>query len=104
VTITTGADDCDDPYAAQACGQWRVSFTLPVDVVPGEYEIFPDLLGSHSISGPADANGECWGGGGSLDGVLSLQSIDEETIVGTLAQTEAFDFDPDGAFAAVVCH
>jgi hypothetical protein len=104
VTITTGADGCADPYAAHVCGQWSVSFTLPVDVVPGEYELFPDLLGSHSVSGPADPNGECWWGGGSLSGVLSLSSIDDDTIAGVLAETDAFDFEPDGPFEAVVCH
>lgn len=104
VTITTGADGCADPYAAQVCGQWSVSFTLPVDAVPGEYELFPDLLGSHTVAGPADENGECWWGGGSLSGVLSLSSIDDDAIVGTLAETDAFDFEPDGPFEAVVCH
>lgn len=104
VTITTGADTCADPYAAQVCGEWSVSFTLPVDVVPGEYEIFPDLLGSHTVAGPADPSGECWWGGGSLSGVVSLASIDDDTIVGTLSDTDAFDFAPDGPFAAVVCH
>jgi len=102
VTITTGNDGCGDPYATQQCGEWRVRFTLPADVIPGEYQL-EELNGFHMVSGPLDEWGECWWGGGSLGGTLSLQSIDEETITGTLANTDAFDFDPDGPFAAVVC-
>lgn len=102
VTITTGSDGCGDPWAAQQCGQWAVRFTLPADAIPGEYAL-ADLDGFHSVSGPLDEWGECWWGGGSLSGDLSVQSIDDETITGTLANTDAFDFEPDGPFSAVVC-
>jgi hypothetical protein len=103
VVISTGADGCDDPWAAHACGQWRATFTLPADAVPGDYALFPDLNGGHSVSGPADDTGECWWGGGSLNGSLSIQSIDDDAIIGSLAATDAFDFDPTGPFTAVLC-
>jgi hypothetical protein len=103
VTITTGADNCDDPWAVQACGQWSVRFTLPPDAAAGQYELFVDLNGFGTVSGPADELGDCWFGGGSLSGVLTLTAIDGSTIAGELSEADAIDFDPNGAFSAVVC-
>ncbi len=103
VIISTGADDCDDPYAALACGAWRVSFTLPADAAAGTFELFPDLNGTQTATGPLDENDECYWGGGTLEGSLVIESLDEGTISGHIEDAVSFDFDADVEFVAHRC-
>lgn len=102
VVITDGPADCDDPWAALACGQWRVSFSLPPGTLPGTHALFPDLNGGSSATGPADQSGECWFGGGSLEGTLELTATDT-AIVGRIVDAQSFDFDANVEFTAALC-
>jgi hypothetical protein len=53
-------------------------------------------------TGPADEFGECWWGGGSLEGTLELDAVDGP-IVGRIVDAQAFDFDANVEFSAVRC-
>jgi len=102
VSIGNGNDSCEDPWADWTCGQWSVGFTLPADVVPGSYAL-ADLNGSQSATGPDEGGGDCWGGGGSLEGTLVIESIDEGVIVGHIEDAVSFDFDANISFSAPFC-
>ena len=102
VVITTGPDDCDDPWAALACGQWSVSFSLPPGSGVGVYSLFPDLNGTSTATGPADEIGECWFGGGSLEGTVEITSTDG-AIAGQITDAQSFDFDANVGFVATLC-
>ncbi len=102
VSIGNGNDSCANPWGDWTCGQWSVGFTLPADVVPGSYAL-AELNGSQSATGPDEGGGECWGGGGSLEGTLVIESIDDGTIVGHIEDAVSFDFDANIAFSAVIC-
>lgn len=102
VVITTGADGCDDPWAALACGQWSVSFSLPPGTTPGSYALFPDLNGMQTATGPIDETGECWFGGGTLEGTVELTTT-EGAIAGRIVGASAFDFDANVEFVATLC-
>jgi hypothetical protein len=102
VSIGIGNDSCANPWGDGGCGQWSVSFTLPADVVPGSYPLV-ELNGSQFATGPDEGAGECWGGGGSLDGTLVIGSIDDATIVGHIEDAVSFDFDANISFVAPLC-
>lgn len=102
VVITTGPDDCDDPWAALACGQWTIHFSLPPGTEPGSYALFPDLNGGTTATGPADEIGECWWGGGTLEGTVELTAV-EGTVVGRIHDAQSFDFDANVEFSATLC-
>ncbi|MBX7080570.1 MAG: hypothetical protein K1X88_15330 [Nannocystaceae bacterium] len=103
VIVSIGPDACDDPYAALACDQWRLSFTLPPDAAPGSYALLDEVMGMQTVTGPDDGNGECWWGGGSLEGTLVIESIDDVAIVGHIEGAPTFDFDANVAFSALRC-
>jgi hypothetical protein len=103
VVIGNGADGCGDPWGGGGCGQWGISFTLPADIVPGSYPLFPDLNGMQSATGPDRGGGDCWGGGGSLEGTLVIDAIDDAVIVGRITDAVSFDFDANVEFSAGIC-
>lgn len=102
VNIGNGNDSCGDPWGDGACGEWSVSFTLPADVVPGSYPL-AELNGSQFATGPDRGGGDCWGGGGSLDGTLVIEAIDDTSITGHIEDAVSFDFDANVAFIAPLC-
>lgn len=96
---------CNDPFANQGCGShWKVSFDIPPAMQkPGTYSL-EELDGFASVTGPAEEDGECAGGGGSFwDGVVEITSIDDEQIEGKLSGTSVFEFDANGPFTALRC-
>lgn len=102
VVVTTGADGCEDPWAALACGQWSLSFSLPPGTLPGSYALFPELNGVQTATGPIDETGECWFGGGTLEGTVELTTT-EGVIAGRITGASAFDFDANVEFTASLC-
>lgn len=102
VVIGNTAASCENPWASSGCGSWTISFTLPADVVPGNYALV-DLNGFQSVSGTADGGDECWGGGGSLEGTLVLEAIDDTSIVAHIEDSVAFEIDANVAIAATFC-
>jgi hypothetical protein len=102
LTISTGPDDCADPWAALQCGQWSVTVTLPPGTEAGTYALFEELNATQTATGPADEFGECWWGGGSLEGTLVLDTV-AGPISGRILDAQAFDFDPNGEFVATIC-
>ena len=102
LTISTGTDDCDDPWAALQCGQWNVSVKLPPGTEAGAYALFEELDATQIATGPADESGECWWGGGSLEGTIELDSV-VGPIVGRIVDAQSFDFDANVEFSAVIC-
>ena len=104
VEITTGPASCADVSAPLPCGgAWNISFSLPADLqIPGTYDLV-DLNGLQFINLDADATGECGGGGGSLEGTVIIDSIDDTQVVGRIENADPFDFDPNVSFVAPRC-
>jgi hypothetical protein len=105
VQITTGYSSCTDVYAPLPCGgAWVVSFSLPIELqVPGTYPLFPDVNGLYFFNDQADGTGECGGGGGTLEGTVIIESIDDAQVVGHIEMANAFDFDANVSFVAPRC-
>ncbi len=105
VQISTGPDDCDDPWAGLQCGnQWSMSLLIPPPLqVPGTYQIFDELGGFVQVTGPDEGGDICSGGAGSLDGQADLSVVSEQEVSGQLSMTDVFDFDANVAFTAVGC-
>lgn len=101
LTITTGPDDCDDPWAALQCGQWNVSVNLPPGTEAGAHEL-AELDATQIATGPDEGSGDCWWGGGSLEGTIELDSV-TGPIVGRIVDAQSFDFDANVEFSAVIC-
>ena len=99
-----GSATCGDPWGASECGgNWSISFTLLAEQqVPGSYELF-ELNGFSSFMDVPYPEGDCAGGGGTLDGTLVIESIDEGTVVGHIENAEAWDFDANVSFAVPRC-
>jgi hypothetical protein len=99
-----GSATCGDPWAASDCGgNWSISFTLlPEQMEAGTYPLF-DLNGGFSYSGEPYPEGDCPFGGGSLDGTLVIESIDDETVVGHIEDAGAWDFDANVSFVVPRC-
>jgi hypothetical protein len=98
---------CSDPYMSD-CGEWKVSIAIPPPMQqPGVIQLSdPAVFGSFSITDPPDANGQCFGGGGSsfMDGTLTIMSIDANQVVGKLENTmTGFGIDVNGDFTAPRC-
>ena len=95
---------CGDPWGPSECGgNWSISFTLLAEQqVPGTYELF-ELNGSSSFLDEPHPEGDCAGGGGTLDGTLIIESIDEGTVVGHIENAEAWDFDANVSFVVPRC-
>ncbi|MCA9707724.1 MAG: hypothetical protein KDK70_17875 [Myxococcales bacterium] len=106
VQISTGPDDCDDPWASLQCGeQWEVFMLIPPELqVPGTYLLFEELDAFFSATGPIEPGGDlCSGGGGTLEGQAELTVVSEQEVSGRLTMTNAFDFDANMTFTALGC-
>ncbi len=105
VVVTNGAATCDDPFAANECGgYWSVSFTLPPDLqAPGTYSLWEDLNGGFSVTGELYDEGDCSWGGGSLEGMIEITTLDGGALQAEIFDADAFDFDANVVFAADVC-
>jgi len=103
VQLSTGPDDCEDPWASLQCGgQWSIWMLIPSDLqVPGTYQLFDELNAIQEVTEMAGSN--CGGGGGSLGGVAELAVVSEQEVSGQLSMTETFGFDGDVAFTALGC-
>ncbi|MCR9159887.1 MAG: hypothetical protein ACE37F_06025 [Nannocystaceae bacterium] len=99
-----GSATCDDPWAASECGgNWSISFTLlPEQMEPGTYALF-DLNGSFSFADEPHPEGDCPFGGGTLDGTLVIEAIDDDAVVGHIEDADAWDFDANVSFVAPRC-
>lgn len=99
-----GSATCDDPWAASDCGgNWSISFTLlPEQMEPGTYPLF-DLNGGFSYAGDPHPEGDCPFGGGTLDGTLVIEAIDDDAVVGHIEDADAWDFDANVSFVAPRC-
>jgi len=98
---------CGDPHATLECGnQWRVNIAIPpelqhVGTIPLST---PGLISYATSTGSDYGDGTCsWGGGSFWDGTLEITAIDDTHVTGILADTQAWDFDADGAFDAPRC-
>ncbi len=101
IYITFGSQKplCEAPFESGGCGNWKVAFGLPPELLqPGVLELADSRLNAYSSSsGPDRGGGDCYGGGGSfVDGTVEIVSVDEDKIVIRLADTWAFDFDANG--------
>jgi hypothetical protein len=105
VTIANAAQSCEDPYAALPCGgNFSIGFILPPDIqAPGTYQLWEEAFGSQTYAAPPYPEGDCAWGGGSLDGLVEIEVIDDTHVVGRLLQTDAWDFDADLEFDAALC-
>lgn len=99
-----GSATCGDPWAASDCGgNWSISFTLlPEQMEPGTYPLF-DLNGGFSYAGDPHAEGDCPFGGGTLEGTLVIEAIDDDAVVGHIEDADAWDFDANVSFVAPRC-
>lgn len=80
---------------------WSASFSLPPDMQgPGVYDLGAVSGGMSVTTGPGP---RCGGGGGTLSGTLEIVSIDDSQVVGRFGNTDAFDFDANGAWTAERC-
>ncbi len=105
IVSASGVKTCEQPYAGEPCGgNWSVSFLLmPSMLEPGEYNLFEEANGGFTFADEPYDDGECGWGGGSLDGVLVIESVDEDAIIGHIEGSDAFDFDADISFVAETC-
>lgn len=105
VQISTGPDDCDDPWAGLQCGeQWAISIRIPPSLqVPGTYALFEQLNAGYSATGAPRPGDICSGGGGSLEGEIELTVVSEQEVRGQLSNTNVFEFDGDVSFVALGC-
>lgn len=107
IAISDTPEICSDPFQAEPCGNhYRVALGIPValqkvGIIPLND---PSIIANFSWAGPADATGQCPGGGGSFfDGELEITAIDALHVEGILTNTSTFDFDANGAFTAARC-
>ena len=107
VELSTLDNTCEDPNPSMPCGE-HASITLiiePDQQQVGTYILFEQVDAFSFATGPiqsADPE-DCWGGGGTLGGVLEILAIDENHIAGRLTETDSFDFDADVAFSVPIC-
>ncbi len=107
VTISgSGVATCEMPYEGEPCGgNWSVSFLLMPAMLegPGTYNLFEEANGFQTYADEPYEEGDCGWGGGTLDGVLVIEEITDDAIIGHLEDTDAFDFDADMDFEASFC-
>lgn len=105
VTIASAAKSCEDPYAALPCGgNYSVSFILPPELqAPGTYQLWEEAYGMSTFAAPPHPEGDCAWGGGSLDGLVEIEVVDDTHVVGRLLDTDAWDFDANLEFDAPLC-
>jgi len=73
---------------------------------PGAGGHRPRVAGDHLdlLGDGAERGGDCYAAGGSfIEGTLEIVSIDDDQVVGVLANTEEWEFDADGQFSASRC-
>lgn len=101
----SGIATCEAPFEGEPCGgNWSVSFTLQPNMLePGSYNLFEEANGGFTYADEPYEEGDCAWGGGTLDGVLVIEAVDEEGIVGHIEGSDAFDFDADIDFYAPHC-
>ncbi len=95
---------CGNPWGPSECGgNWSISFTLLADQqAPGTYELF-ELNGFSSFLDDPYPEGDCAGGGGTLEGTLVIEAIDDQMVVGHIEGAQAWDFDANVSFAVPRC-
>lgn len=107
ISISNTPEDCNDPYAAESCGNnYRISIGVPVALQKVGIIALndPTVISHFSWSGLEDIPGQCPGGGGSfIDGELEITAIDQTHVQGILSNTSTFDFDANGVFDAPRC-
>ncbi|MEM6294403.1 MAG: hypothetical protein AAGA54_24230 [Myxococcota bacterium] len=105
IVSASGVKTCEQPYEGEPCGgNWSVSFLLMPDMqAPGEYNLFEQANGGFTYADEPYEEGDCAWGGGSLDGVLVIESVDDDAIIGYIEESDAFDFDADISFVAELC-
>jgi hypothetical protein len=108
IYLSSQGMQCVDPHATLKCGnQWRVTVAIPpelqkVGTIPLST---PGLISYATSTGSDYGDGTCsWGGGSFWDGTLEITAIDDTHVAGILADTQAWDFDADGAFDAPRCN
>ena len=99
-----GSATCEDPWATSDCGgNWSISFTLlPEQMEPGTYALL-DVNGGFSFADEPHPEGDCPFGGGTLEGTLVIESIDDEVVIGHIEDADAWDFDANVAFVVPRC-
>lgn len=107
IAISDTPQNCNDPYAAQPCGNhYKVMLGIPpalqqVGIIPLND---PTIISNFSWAGIEDQPGVCPGGGGSFwEGELEITEIDGAHVSGILTNTSTFDFDANGPFDAPRC-
>lgn len=107
IAISDTAQDCDNPYAAEPCGDhYKVMLGIPpaLQAVGIIALNDPSIISTFSWAGVQDQPGQCPGGGGSFwDGELEITEIDNTHVAGILTNTSTFDFDANGPFDAPRC-
>lgn len=105
VQISTGPGDCEDPWAGLECGeQWQIFMLIPPELqVPGTYVLFDDFDAFYSATGRPEPDGQCSGGGATLEGQAELSVVSEQEVSGQLSMTLVGDFDADVSFTALGC-
>ncbi len=105
VLSNDGAATCEEPWAGSECGgNWTISFTLMPDMLqPGSYNLFEEANGGFSYGFEPHPEGDCAWGGGSLDGTLVIESVDDDAVIGHIEDSDAFDFDANVSFVAPRC-
>lgn len=106
VTFGSARSTCEEPFAATACGEWKVAFNLPPSLqVPGVLSLDDPRLNAYSSAAGEDrGGGDCsWGGGSFWQGTVEIVSIDETKLEIRLADTQTFDFDANGTHTVLRC-
>lgn len=92
INISTGPESCEDPWALLPCGShWAVSLMLaPEQQVPGSYDLFTETNGFFTETGEPYAEGDCSFGGGTLEGTVEIDEVNETEIVGRILTDGVF--------------
>ncbi len=101
LTITFGSQKplCEAPFESGGCGNWKVAFGLPPELLkPGVLELADARLNSYSsFSGPDRGGGDCYGGGGASPTAPSRSSAwTKRRSWFDSTNTWTYDFDANG--------
>ncbi len=96
---------CADPFGYEGCDYWRVSVNLPpaLQQVGTILLSDPSVISYASVGGPDEGGGQCYGGGGSIEGTLEITAIDDTHVEGILSGIDTAEFDANGPFYAERC-
>ena len=95
--------DPDGDFECENFEKWRVTITVPADLIGvGSFD-FSDLIVAVSVIGPG-APPDCpGGGGGGFDGTLVIESIGPAGVVGCIQDSDNVFTDINGSFTADNC-